>query len=85
MTFGFIRALFVLISAVVGYQLGTAFGGVGSALSMYGIVIGVSLAAFIIFIVAFISFRSTCRPIAATTSTFDTGWTTCSASGARRK
>ena len=48
MTFGFIRALFVLISAVVGYQLGSALGGVGSEMSLYGIVIGTTIAALII-------------------------------------
>src|SRR3989338_4263385 len=50
MTFGFIRALFVLISAVVGYQLGTDFHGVGSFWSLGGIAIGVGLALFIILI-----------------------------------
>src|SRR3989338_3147814 len=50
MTFGFIRALFVLISAVVGYQLGTDFHGVGSFWSLGGIAIGVGLALLIILI-----------------------------------
>ena len=50
MTFGFIRALFVLISAVVGYQLGIDFHGVGSAGSLIGIGVGVVLSLVIILI-----------------------------------
>ena len=50
MTFGFIRALFVLISAIVGFQLGSAFQGVGGAWALVGTMIGVGLAFVIILI-----------------------------------
>ncbi len=50
MTFGFIRALFVLISAVVGYQLGSAYQGVGSLWALGGIGIGVGLSLLIILV-----------------------------------
>lgn len=50
MTFGFIRALFVLISAVVGYQLGAAYEGVGSVWALAGMGLGAALALVIILI-----------------------------------
>ncbi len=52
MTFGFIRILFMLISAIVGFQLGSAFEGVGSVWALVGMGIGVLLATLIIFIEA---------------------------------
>ena len=52
MTFGFIRALFVLISAIVGFQLGSAFQGVGTVWALVGAAIGVGLAGVIILIEA---------------------------------
>ena len=50
MTFGFIRALFILISTVVGYQLGSAYGGPGSSWALAGIGIGAGLAVVIVLI-----------------------------------
>jgi len=50
MTFGFIRTLFVLISAIVGFQLGSAFQGVGSTSALVGMAIGVSVSLFIILV-----------------------------------
>ncbi len=50
MTFGFIRVLFVLISAVVGYQLGSDYHGVGSAWALGGIAIGAALAFLVILV-----------------------------------
>ncbi len=50
MTFGFIRALFVLISTVVGYQLGSAYQGVGSMWALWGTGIGVALSFIIVLI-----------------------------------
>lgn len=40
MTFGFIRILFVLLSMVVGFQLGSAFGGIGNTWGLIGAGIG---------------------------------------------
>ncbi len=48
MTFGFIRALFVLISTIVGFQLGSAFEGYGSLLGLIGAGIGAAIAFAII-------------------------------------
>ncbi len=48
MTFGFIRVLFVLLSAVVGFQLGSAFGGVASASGLLGAGAGFVTAVFVI-------------------------------------
>lgn len=48
MTFGFIRILFVLISAVVGNQLGIAFGGYASYWGVVGVGVGTVLACIII-------------------------------------
>ena len=50
MTFGFIRALFILICMVVGFQLGSVFQGYGSLLGLAGIGIGAAIAIAIIFI-----------------------------------
>ena len=50
MTFGFIRALFVLISVTVGFQLGSAFEGVGSQWALWGSVIGAGIAFAIILV-----------------------------------
>ncbi len=50
MTFGFIRALFVLISMVLGFQLGSAFGGVGSVWALAGAGIGVGISLFIVLV-----------------------------------
>jgi uncharacterized protein YacL len=50
MTFSFIRALFVLISAIVGFQLGIAYGGVGSSWALMGVAIGAGLSFVIILI-----------------------------------
>lgn len=50
MTFGFIRTLFILISAVVGYQLGSDYQGVGSAWALGGIGIGVGLSLLVILV-----------------------------------
>lgn len=50
MTFGFIRALFVLISAIVGFQLGSALQGVGSTSALVGMAIGVGVSLFIILV-----------------------------------
>lgn len=52
MTFGFIRALFVIVSAIVGFQLGSAYGGIGSAWALAGVAIGVGISLFIILIEA---------------------------------
>lgn len=52
MTFGFIRALFMLISVTVGFQLGTAFQGVGSQWALAGAAIGAVLAVIIILVEA---------------------------------
>ncbi len=48
MTFGFLRALFVLVSTVVGFQLGSAFEGLGSAWGIFGAGIGAGLAFLVI-------------------------------------
>ena len=50
MTFGFIRALFVLLSAIVGFQLGSALQGLGGTGALLGTLIGVGLSFFIILI-----------------------------------
>jgi len=50
MTFGFIRALFILICTVVGFQLGTAFQGYGTFWGLVGAGIGAGIAFFIILI-----------------------------------
>ena len=50
MTFGFIRALFVLISAIVGFQLGSAYEGVGTVWALLGMSIGIGFSFFIILI-----------------------------------
>lgn len=50
MTFGFIRALFILISTIIGFQLGSANGGYGSNLALIGAGAGIALAALIIFL-----------------------------------
>src|SRR5687768_4352766 len=47
MTFGFIRALFVLICMVTGFQLGSSFQGYGTTWGLIGIGIGL-LSAFIV-------------------------------------
>lgn len=48
MTFGFIRALFVLISTIVGFQIGSAFDGIGSAWGLIGAGAGLGIAIVII-------------------------------------
>jgi uncharacterized protein YacL len=40
MTFGFIRTLFVLLSSIVGFQLGSAFEGYGAAWGLIGLGVG---------------------------------------------
>lgn len=50
MTFGFIRALFVLISTIVGFQLGNAFEGFGGVWGLLGAAIGAGLSLFVIFV-----------------------------------
>ena len=50
MTFGFIRALFILICTVVGFQLGSAFQGYGTFWGLAGAGIGASIAFVIILI-----------------------------------
>ena len=52
MTFGFIRALFVLISVVVGFQLGSVYQGLGSMWALTGAGVGAVIALVIIFIEA---------------------------------
>jgi uncharacterized protein YacL len=52
MTFGFIRALFVLISVTVGFQLGGALQGVGSQSALIGGAIGAGVAFLIILVEA---------------------------------
>ena len=48
MPFGFIRALFVLISAVVGFQIGSIFQGYGSTWGIGGCFIGAGVAVIVI-------------------------------------
>ncbi len=48
MTFGFIRALFILISMIVGFQLGSAWEGFGSSWGLVGAGIGIGIAVGII-------------------------------------
>ena len=50
MTFAFIRALFVLLSTVVGFQLGSAFQGIGSSWGLIGAGIGAGAAVVVILI-----------------------------------
>lgn len=50
MTFGFIRALFILVCTVVGFQLGSAFEGYGTLWGLIGAGAGAGIAFFIIFI-----------------------------------
>ena len=50
MTFGFIRALFVLISTIVGFQLGSAFQGLNSLWALVGAGIGLGVALLIILV-----------------------------------
>ena len=52
MTFGFIRALFVLISVTVGFQLGSALQGVGSQSALVGGAIGSGVAFLVILVEA---------------------------------
>ena len=52
MTFGFIRALFILASAVVGFQLGSAFLGFNSLWALAGAGIGMVAASVIIILEA---------------------------------
>ena len=52
MTFGFIRVLFVLISAIVGFQMGSALQGVGSAWALIGIFVGATFALLVILVEA---------------------------------
>ena len=48
MTFGFIRTLFVLTSAVLGFQIGSIFQGYGSTWGLTGCLLGAAAAGFII-------------------------------------
>ncbi|MEI8345255.1 MAG: PIN domain-containing protein, partial [Candidatus Omnitrophota bacterium] len=48
MTFGFIRILFVLLSMVVGFQLGSAVGGFGTFCGIIGMGVGTAVAGLII-------------------------------------
>ncbi len=48
MTFSFIRALFILLSTVVGFQLGSAFQGIGSSGSLIGAGVGAGVALVVI-------------------------------------
>ncbi|HTL70329.1 MAG TPA: PIN domain-containing protein [Candidatus Eisenbacteria bacterium] len=48
MTFGFIRALFVLLSAILGFQFGNAFEGYGSHWGLIGAGIGTGVSFFVI-------------------------------------
>ncbi len=50
MTFTLIRILFILISAVVGFQFGSQFGGFGTIYPFVGAVFGLVMAFFVIFI-----------------------------------
>lgn len=50
MTFGFIRALFILICMVVGFQLGSVLGGFGNTWGLIGAGIGVFVSVFVIFL-----------------------------------
>ncbi|OIO38148.1 MAG: hypothetical protein AUJ71_03795 [Candidatus Omnitrophica bacterium CG1_02_49_16] len=50
MTFTFIRTLFILLSTVVGFQLGSAFQGVGSSGGLMGAGLGAGIAIFVIII-----------------------------------
>ena len=50
MTFAFIRVLFVLLSTVLGFQLGSAFQGVGNYWSLIGIGVGAAVALVVILI-----------------------------------
>ena len=50
MTFGFIRALFILICTVVGFQLGSALQGYGTFWGLLGAGIGAGIAFFIILV-----------------------------------
>ncbi|MBI4353247.1 MAG: hypothetical protein HY593_04890 [Candidatus Omnitrophica bacterium] len=50
MAFGFIRVLFILISAVVGFQLGSAYQGYASVWGLIGAWIGVGTAFVIVFL-----------------------------------
>ena len=48
MTVSFIRVLFVLLSAVVGYQIGPLFFGANAAGGIYGLVLGALIASLVI-------------------------------------
>ncbi len=50
MTFGFIRALFVLVSMILGFQLASSYDGFGGAAGLVGAGIGVGLAFIVILI-----------------------------------
>lgn len=50
MTFGFIRILFILVSTTVGFQLGSAYQGYGSAWGLAGAGIGAGIAVFLVWI-----------------------------------
>ncbi len=50
MTFAFIRVLFILLSTVVGFQLGSAFQGFGSSWGLIGAGIGAVIALLVILI-----------------------------------
>ena len=50
MTFGFIRTLFILVSAVAGFQMGSIFHGYGSTWALLGCFIGALGAVAVIFL-----------------------------------
>lgn len=50
MTLGFIRALFVLLSAIVGFQIGSAFQGLNSSWALVGAGAGIAISFVVILI-----------------------------------
>lgn len=48
MTFGFIRALFILLSTIIGFQLGSAYQGYGGQMALVGAGVGIAIAVVII-------------------------------------
>ncbi len=48
MSFGFIRTLFILLSSVIGFQIGSMFHGYGSAWGITGCFAGAGVAVFVI-------------------------------------
>lgn len=48
MTFGFIRVLFILTSAILGYQLGIVFEGIRGTMGLIGAGVGAAIAALVV-------------------------------------